>query len=204
MKIYVGSIFITIMILILAAILIFWKPGKKSRYRFIRLAAGNLMIHLADGFITYVNTPGLEREGNPLVSKLGFGWGALFLANLIVFGLVILCTWCFCRYEHIHLEATGVFDYFMKLMYGEGYKPGWFWYKMPKNRHPMFALYGYVLYWGVTAGAPIPVFGWILDMLDIHPPIRNSIWLSIGIGISVGMLCMYKWAADGYRCGRHE
>ncbi len=75
---------------------------------------------------------------------------------------------------------------------------------MPKNRHPMFALYGYVLYWALTAGAPIPVFGWILDMLDIQHPIRNRIWLSIGIGVSVGMLCMYKWAVDGCRGGRHE
>ena len=105
MKTYVGTIFLTITILVFAAILIFWKTGKKTRYRFVRLSIGNLLIHLADGLVTYVNTPGLEREANPLVSRLGLGWGALFAANLLGFGFIVLCAWCFCRYVHVHLEA---------------------------------------------------------------------------------------------------
>lgn len=204
---YRAAIIITIAVLAAAAILIFWKAGEYTRGRFVRLCAGNLLIHLADGFITYVNTPGLEREGNPLVRVLGLGWGALFLANLLVFVFLVLCAWSFCRYEHVHLEASGMFDYYMKLMHGEGYKPIWFWYKTPGNYRAMFAFGGYGLYWGLTAAAPIPVVGWIHHMLErVSSPLAfprfywwNSRWLSFGLAMTVCLLCMYKWTREGYR-----
>lgn len=199
-----GVIALTVALLGIAMLLIFWKPGKKSRYRFVRLSIGNLLIHLADGFITFANTPGLEREANPLVSRFGLGWGALFLANLIVFGFIVLCAWCFCRYEHVPLAASGVADYFMRLLYGEGYKPAWFWYKLPHNRRSLCAVCGCGLYWGLTLGATVPVLGWLLVMLKIHPIWWNSVWISVGIGCIVCVFSMYRWSADGYRCGPTE
>ncbi len=88
-----GIIIFVIAVLIFAFVLIFWKPGVNTRFRFVRLSAGNLLIHLMDGLVTLVNTPDLSREGNPLVSRLGLGWGALFTANLIGFVLVVAAAW---------------------------------------------------------------------------------------------------------------
>ncbi len=71
---FMAGIIIFVMLgLFAAAMLIFWKPGVKTKYRFLRLSAGNLLIHLMDGFVTFVNTPDLAKEGNPLVSRLGYG-----------------------------------------------------------------------------------------------------------------------------------
>ena len=81
--------------LLLALCLVFSRPGHKSWYRFIRLSVGNLLIHLMDGLVTYVNTPDLKREWNPLVRIWGFGWEALFIANFIGFILIVLATWYF-------------------------------------------------------------------------------------------------------------
>lgn len=195
---------IVIAVLIVAALLIFWKPGQNTKYRFIRLSLGNLLIHLMDGLITFFNTPDLAREGNPLVSRFGYGWGALFLANLICFVLIVLCAWSFCRYEHISIEADGIFDYYMKLFYGENYKPVWFWYKWPKNYRFIFPMYGYAFYWGLTAGAPVFVIGWILDMLNIYPSWWENIWIAVGIGTMVAFCCIYKWTRDGYRYSREH
>ena len=116
-------------ILMLALCLIFCKPGKRTTYRFIRLSAGNLLIHLMDGLITFVNTPDLKREWNPLVRIWGFGWEALFAANLIGFVFIVLATWYFGKYEHISIPSKNMFDYYMKLFYGENYKPIWVLYK---------------------------------------------------------------------------
>ena len=89
-----GSIILFVTaVLVLALCLVFWKPGKNTRFRFIRLSAGNLLIHLMDGLVTYVNTPDLEREWNPLIRVLGFGWEALFIANAAGFVLVVVESW---------------------------------------------------------------------------------------------------------------
>ena len=68
-------------ILMLALCLIFCKPGKRTKYRFIRLSAGNLLIHLMDGLITFVNTTDLKENGIRL-SEYGDLAGKPFLRQI--------------------------------------------------------------------------------------------------------------------------
>ncbi len=70
-----GVIIFVVCVLFLAAFLALWKPGVRTKYRFIRLSIANLLIHLMDGLVTFVNTPDLAMEGNVLVRRLGLGWG---------------------------------------------------------------------------------------------------------------------------------
>ena len=198
-------LFVTV-VLILALCLAFWKPGKHSRYRFIRLSIGNLLIHLMDGLVTSVNTPDLKREWNPLVRVWGFGWEALLIANLIGFILIVLATWYFGRYEHVSIPSKSMFDYYMKLFYGEDYKPFWFWYKFSKNWKSQFAMIGYAGYWGLTVGAVVPVIGWFWYMLDIRISWWHSAYLCAGVTIAVSLFQMYVWVKREYwknleKCG---
>lgn len=191
-------------ILLLALFLVFWKPGRSTKYRFIRLSMGNLLIHLMDGLVTFVNTPDLRNEWNPLVRVWGFGWEALVTANLIGFVLILLASWYFGKYEYPCIPAKSVFDYYMKLFYGEGYKPVWFWYKFSKNLRAQCAMIGYGLYWGLTVGAVIPVVGWFWYMLDIDIPWWHSAYLSVGVAVVVGLFQIYVWAKKGYQAGRYK
>lgn len=191
-------IFVTV-ILLLAALLIFWKPGVRTKYRFVRLSIGNLLIHLMDGLVTFVNTPDLAMEANPLVSRLGLGWGALFTANFVSFILIVLVTWYFGRYEYVCIPSKSVFDYMMKLLYGENYKPIWFWYKFVRNYRAMFAWDGYGIYWGMTAVAPVFVIGWLIRMLDIRPFWWKDYWIAGILGVTAVVYSMYRWMREGYR-----
>ena len=195
----IGIIIFVIAVLALAACMVLWKPKVRTKYRFIRLSIGNLLIHLMDGLITFVNTPNLDREGNILVRRFGMGWGALFTANFISFIFIVLMAWCFNRYEHVRIPSKSVFDYYMKLFYGEGYKPKWFLYKISKNFRSQFAMCSYGLYWGLTAGAPVFVIGWIWSMLDIRVSWWRSSWIAYIVAILVAFGCIYKWAKEGYK-----
>lgn len=202
---FMAGIIIFVMLgLLAAAMLIFWKPGVKTKYRFLRLSAGNLLIHLMDGFVTFVNTPDLAKEGNPLVSRLGYGWGALFTANLIGFAMIVLMTWWFCRYEYIRIPSKSIFDYRMKLMYGENYKPVWVWYKFSKNYRAMFAWGGYGIYWGLTTGTLVFVIGWVIRMLHIRPFWWKDYWIAGTICILVCAWAMFRWMREGYRLSSKE
>lgn len=172
---------------------------KHSKYRWILYSLLNLSIHLADGLVTYINTPDLALEGNPLVAKLGYGWGALFTANLIGFLFVMLMTWTFCRYEHVPIPAKGRFDYYMKLFYGENYKPYWCLYKFSTNWKSKSALFCYGLYWGVTVVAVFPVLGWILYMLDAKPAWWHTTLYGFIVALAVAYSMLIKWICNGYR-----
>ena len=63
---------------------------------------------------------------------------------------------------------------------------------------------GYSLYWGLTAGAPVFVIGWLLHMLDAVPAWWHNQWIAVILGISVAFLCMYRWVREGYRCGQEK
>lgn len=191
-------------VLVLALCLAFCRPGKKSRFRFVRLSAGNLLIHLMDGLVTYVNTPDLGKEWNPLVRVWGFGWESLFIANLIGFVLIVLATWHFGKYEHVKIPSKNMFDYYMKLFYGENYKLVWVLYKHSRNWCSQFALIGYACYWGLTVGAVIPVVGWFWYMLDIDIPWWHSAYLSVGVSVAVAFCALYLWVREGYRTGRGD
>lgn len=200
----IGIVVFVLLILLAAALLIFWKPGVKTKYRFVRLSAGNLLIHLMDGLVTFVNTPDLAREANPLVSKFGLGWGALFTANLIGFILIILATWWFGRYEYEIIPSKSIFDYRMKLMYGENYKPIWIWYKFSRNYRAMFAWCSYGLYWGMTAGAPVFVIGWLIRMLGIRPFWWKDYWIAAILSMAAVVWATFRWMREGYRLSSKE
>lgn len=177
---------------------------KRSKYRWVCLSLINLFIHLMDGLVTYINTPDLEMEANILVSRFGYGWGALFTANLIGFLFIMLMAWDFCRYEHVRIPAKGRFDYYMKLFYGEDYKPYWCLYKFSRNWNSKLACLSYSVYWGLTIGAAIPVLGWILYMLDIEPSWWHSMLFSYIVAVTVAYAAYVKWICDGYETGRQQ
>lgn len=199
-----ATILFIIAVLLLAALLVFLKPGQRTKYRFVRLSLGNLLIHLMDGLITFVNTPTLDMEGNILVRRFGFGWEALFMVNLISFLLIVLAAWHFNRYEYERIPSRSPFDYYMKLFYGENYNRSWFWYKFSRNFRPKLAMLSCGVYWGLTAGAPVFVIGWLMHMLSIRPSWWRDTWISVFLGVTVAYLCILKWVWTGYRLSLND
>ncbi len=177
------------------------RKGKRSQYRWVWLSLINLCIHLTDGLVTYINTPDLGMEANILVSRFGLGWGALFTANLIGFLCIAWMAWDFCRYEHVKIPARSWFDYYMRLFYGDDYKPYWCLYRFSGNWKSKLAMISYSVYWGLTVGAVVPVLGWILYMADAEPSWWHSMRFSFITALIVAYTALAKWIRDGYRSG---
>lgn len=144
--------------------------------KWITLCSIWFFLMLSDGLLTYINTPDLKREGNPLVAVFGLGWESLFLANILVFGLYIITTYyAFVRYKTVAIQAKNVFEYISGLLYGRTDKFIWFLYKFPKNRKPYGAILGFALAYTMIVGRTVVVLEWLCITLKVDMTSYNKI-----------------------------
>ena len=140
--------------------------GKK---KFYLSSAAYLTTIILDLFFTYLATPNLLLEGNPLYDMLNFGWTGLIVINLITFiGYVLMSYYAFVKYKSPVTDETDMKRYLAFINYGnaDGYVP--MMWKLPKNWAPQTAC----LCWSVVCVLPfcrmIIVIEWLLMILGIR------------------------------------
>ena len=109
--------------------------GKAKFYisAFLALAA-------ADGVLTYIATPDLSNEGNPLVTVFGAGWLVLIVAGVIGFALYTAAVYyVFVRYKRAVIQCDGFTQYISMLFFNRPDKFIQTLYKMPKKKSPAFS-----------------------------------------------------------------
>ena len=162
---------------------------------------------LADGALTYYNTPDLANEGNPLVSRLNLGWGALITINLLLLvAMFFLCRFVFEKYQTIVADVPNVRSYISQLWFNRPDKFAWTFYKLPKNWKPVLANSGYAIYFAFCAGRLICVLEWVgvsigLDMSGYYS-FRDKLLfgrLDILVACVVGIAFLFIWYYVEYR-----
>jgi hypothetical protein len=67
---------------------------KSKRAEFIVLTIALLVTRAIDGVLTYLITPDLSREQNPLVKFFGAGWvGMLAIGAIVIIGMIVCLHW---------------------------------------------------------------------------------------------------------------
>jgi len=146
---------------------------KNGKTIFWILIVLSVLLAITDGVLTYIATPDLEFEGNPLVSVLGLGWGALFAANVVILSLfAILMYFAFVKYESPLLPYARFTQFFSMLFYRRPDKFVWSFYKPPKNWKPFVAMVGYAAGFVMPVNRTVIVFEWILWLSQ--SPIRDA------------------------------
>lgn len=156
----------------------------KRKGKAIALCGIDLGLALADGALTWMNTPDLKLESNPLVAKLGLGWGALFTANLIVFILYVIVVWySFAVYEgKVTSQNLTLKEYMGMLLYGKKVPLRWLIIRTPKERktckdnyRSWVAWLGYVLAYSLPAARVVLVCEWLTYTFKVDTPVYDSI-----------------------------
>ena len=119
-----------------------------------------VLLAFADGLLTFINTPDLSMEGNPLVAKLGLGWGALAIANVFVFVLIfIVAYYSYFKYKTIYTNETKYTAYCSQIIYD---RPDMFWKGIiPKHITPYIAALGFSGVYALIVARAIVVFEWL-------------------------------------------
>jgi hypothetical protein len=105
---------------------------------------------------------GMESERNPLTYFLGVGWSGLIIANVIVVGAIIGMFYYYCfRYKRPIATPYKARNYWELASLHYFGRPDCYYqlfYKIPKNKHVLFAHLGYVGTIGCIAGSFIATF----------------------------------------------
>ena len=128
-----------------------------------------IALALADGALTFINTPDLKLEGNPLVSVFGFGWESLIIANILGFVLVFFSSYyTFIKYEPMKTSVNNRREYLSQIFFNRPDKFAWTFYKWPPNRQPIYAYAGYVLMYGMITARIVVIFQWIIHDMRVY------------------------------------
>lgn len=134
------------------------------------------MLKVGDIVLTYIGTPDLKNEANPLVDVFGLGWGALI--GHIMFGFLVysgFVYYAFIRYKRPVLQCEGYKQYVSMLLYG-----------CPDRKKAAKKKVEYKNFWGVLGNA-LAVGDIIIDVIVIIDWIgalsRNPIyyWYAVNI-----------------------
>ena len=121
----------------------------KKKILFCFFVILNLIVSITDLFLTYIGTPDLSSEANPLVFVFGFGWKSLIISSIIFFVVIVtLLYYAIFRFKRIVIQCEGFKQYMSLLFFNRPDKFIWIFYKFPKNKIGLSyfgASFGYVL-----------------------------------------------------------
>ena len=110
-----------------------------GKVKFCIFTIAFLVLAIADGVLTYIASPDLSKEGNPLVTIWGAGWIVLFVVGVVGFALYTAAVYyVFVRYRRNVIQCDGFRQYMSMLYFDRPDKFIWTLYKMPKKKSPAY------------------------------------------------------------------
>ncbi|MGN0520710.1 MAG: hypothetical protein ACI4LB_08220 [Candidatus Fimenecus sp.] len=127
---------------------------------------------VADLGLTYLATPDLKMEGNPLVTEYSLGWGALLTVNVLTLVFYILMAWyAFYRYQpRLSLETESMKRYLSDITYDDPTVGKFGMLRPPKHWAPQIACLCYSVVAALPFARSIIVAEWILLYTDAYAP----------------------------------
>lgn len=140
-----------------------------KRKMFYITCSAYILTVILDLLFTYIATPNLLLEGNPLYDILNFGWSGLIIINVVTtVGYVLMSYYAFIKYKPPVTNETDLKRYLAHINYGDPDKYVPMMWKLPKNWGPQTAC----LCWSIVCVLPfcrmIIVAEWFLMILKIQ------------------------------------
>ena len=184
--------------------------------KFWIFAVTNLVLSVADIVLTYIGTPDLALEANPLVTVFGLGWSALIIANVFTYALyIVLIYMVFVRYQRSVMLCEGFKQFISMLCYDRPDKFVWIWWKFPKNIvSSTFAPAGYAFAYVFPVIRLLAIFSWILYFSGVEfcvwcfLNVRHISFIHIEVislfvlGIILGIILVFRWYYKEYRINK--
>ena len=177
----------------------------------------NLIMSTADLVLTYIGSPDLSIEGNPLIYVFGLSWESLIISSIIFLAIIVmLLYYTFFRFRRIVIQCEGFKQYVSMLFYNRPDKFIWILYKFPKNKIGLSYLgasLGYILAIVIPIVKLFAVFLWIgiinnLNIVNVYHNNFNVLMTPFGRidvfigGIILALFLWYYWFLKEYKINK--
>ncbi|HAQ63202.1 MAG TPA: hypothetical protein DCR23_01950 [Ruminococcaceae bacterium] len=144
---------------------------------FIILTSAYFIITVADLLLTFIATPDLAMEGNPLVVNLKMDWLGLIIINVITFAAYFaMAYYAYIKYKSpVSDEKKDLRRYLADITYGDPNKVNAGMWRLPKYWAPQIACLCFSVATALPFARLIVVVEWILIIKDISAPLFFSI-----------------------------
>lgn len=149
----------------------------------------------ADAQTTYLYTPDLNLEANPLASYFGLGWTGLIAAQIIGIALIMYALWgyCFKRVEVPLFERSISLKRFISLFHFRDTARFWsLFIKFPTNKHSLRAGIGYIVtYVLICISALVSTSTTMLLLSSRYREIYGTYQIPLFLYASVGIFTLF-------------
>jgi len=121
---------------------------RRTKLEFCILTLLLIITRFWDITSTYIITPNLEKETNPIVSIFGQGWLSIIIIQIILISVIIIFNYySLFKIKSIHPSHKGYtfIDFLTYFYFGEKQNLIKLLYKFPKNKIILVNMLGYVL-----------------------------------------------------------
>jgi hypothetical protein len=177
-----------------------------------------IVLGVLDMTLTYIATPDLRFEGNPLVTIFGLGWAALLIVNFLTFLLfAFLAYYTFVKYERKMIACENFKQFCSMLFFNRPDKFHWLFMKLPKKGRfaPYFAMAGYFLTVVMFAMRIIVIVEWTVIIATWGGNLQYTYWYTgsalmtwymdfrlLTAGVAMGILAILYWLIREYQINK--
>ncbi len=168
-----------------------------KRKMFYVLTIGYFILTVADLLLTFIATPDLALEGNPLVQIFEMDWFGLIVVNIITFAAYFaMAYYAYIRYQSpASAEKTDIRRFLADINYGDPDKVSIGMTKPPKYWGPQIACLCFSVATAMPFARLIVVIEWYLLLRDIDAPLFFEIVCAFPLGrIDFFIALIIAWA----------
>jgi hypothetical protein len=138
---------------------------KNNKKFFWFLLLTYLLVAASDLGLTYIGSPDLSNEANPLVTILGFGWKALIISDIMFFMFYVwLAYFSLIQYKRVTIKCEGIKQFVSLFLYDRPDKFAWILWRLPVNKAAWkraLAPIGYSLSLSLVIAKTVLIVEWI-------------------------------------------
>jgi len=149
----------------------------KKKAAFLILTISYFLLTVCDLLLTFIATPDLELEGNPLVRGFGMDWFGLIAVNILTYTLYfVMAYYSYIKYKSPKsAETQDVRRYLSDITYGDPEKVNIGMWRLPKYWSPQVACLCFAVSTAMPIARLVIVFEWYFILKGIEASLFFSI-----------------------------